>query len=571
MRQSTKIILASGLASLAMACAGTPKWSPETAYGDEPARLADFLAARYAGLTDDPAGAARFYRRAYEREPVDAELLERAVVASLLAGDTGGAAQMASSAADPVLAQAPFASLTRVADDISRGRTRQALQRIDRGGLGAANMDLSRYLGAWLESSSNLDHAMARLQSDTRQRIQGESNAVAGLILAARARPEEARARLELAWSSRIRDPDATATLIKLTQDPVRAADIVDQYRIVAGYDPVIESLAVDPATGRRPAARAELSPSSALRMSGRSLMSRSNPELASIYLALASHIDPGNDGVRVDLAEALRQLGRPSQALAALEGVDAASPYRPRALMLAALSHEDLGENDQALASADAALAIARPRALLVQAGDLNRSLGRHSDAERYYDEAARLDAGQSREDWRLLFARAVERDRLGRWPEAEADLKRALELEPDRPELLNFLGYGWVERGGNVREGLALIERALAARPDQGYIVDSLGWAHYRLGDYDEAVIQLERAAELSPSDASINDHLGDAYWRSNRQREAEYQWRRALTQGPSPDLETQLRAKLASGLAPVDAPRAVAGGAARPRVEQ
>jgi Flp pilus assembly protein TadD len=124
---------------------------------------------------------------------------------------------------------------------------------------------------------------------------------------------------------------------------------------------------------------------------------------------------------------------------------------------------------------------------------------------------------------------------------------------IEPDRPELQNFLGYGWVNRGEKVKEGMELIRKAVAARPDQGYIVDSLGWAHFQLGEYDDAVEHLERAAELSPSDAEIVDHLGDAYWRSGRQTEASFEWRRALELDPDPEREAALRQKLDHGLPP------------------
>ncbi|MDZ4762119.1 MAG: tetratricopeptide repeat protein, partial [Alphaproteobacteria bacterium] len=148
-------------------------------------------------------------------------------------------------------------------------------------------------------------------------------------------------------------------------------------------------------------------------------------------------------------------------------------------------------------------------------------------------------------------LFARAGALRKLGRWQDAEADLVSALEIAPDRPELLNFLGYAWVERGIKIEDGLGLIEQAMANEPDAGYIVDSLGWAHYRLGAYEEAVQILERAAELTPSDPVIADHLGDAYWRIGRVIEAGYAWRNGLTLKPEAPLEASLRTKMASGL--------------------
>ena len=125
----------------------------------------------------------------------------------------------------------------------------------------------------------------------------------------------------------------------------------------------------------------------------------------------------------------------------------------------------------------------------------------------------------------WRLFYVRGIAFERLGEWPKAEADFLRALELEPDQPLVLNYLGYTWVEQGRNLDEARTMIEKAVELRPDDGYIVDSLGWVAYRLGDFEEAVRQLELAVELVPGDPIINDHLGDAYWQVGRLNEARF----------------------------------------------
>src|SRR5262249_46966338 len=139
------------------------------------------------------------------------------------------------------------------------------------------------------------------------------------------------------------------------------------------------------------------------------------------------------------------------------------------------------------------------------------------------------------------------------------------AMAIDPDRPEIQNFLGYAWVNRGIHTQEGLALIRKAVAARPDQGYMVDSLGWAHFTLGQYEDAVENLEKAAELSPSDPEIVDHLGDAYWRAGRSTDAGYEWRRALQLKPDAERETALRAKIDRGLPPLSAASLAAAGQA------
>jgi Flp pilus assembly protein TadD len=153
--------------------------------------------------------------------------------------------------------------------------------------------------------------------------------------------------------------------------------------------------------------------------------------------------------------------------------------------------------------------------------------------------------------ERWTLFYDRGVALERSGQWQRAEDDLKRALEMKPDQPLVLNYLGYSWIDRGENLESGLKMIEKAVELRPEDGYIVDSLGWAHYRMGDYDGAVKSLEKATELVPEDPTINDHLGDAYWQTGRLVEARYQWRRALQFGPQETEVKTIEAKLENGL--------------------
>jgi Flp pilus assembly protein TadD len=138
-----------------------------------------------------------------------------------------------------------------------------------------------------------------------------------------------------------------------------------------------------------------------------------------------------------------------------------------------------------------------------------------------------------------------------LKNWPPAEADLKKALELYPDQPLVLNYLGYSWIDQGIQLDEGMRLIERAVAVKPDDGYIVDSLGWAHYKRGNYAEAVRYLERAVELRPDDPVLNDHLGDALWKVGREREAKFQWDQSLSLKPEPEDALKTRRKLEEGL--------------------
>lgn len=163
---------------------------------------------------------------------------------------------------------------------------------------------------------------------------------------------------------------------------------------------------------------------------------------------------------------------------------------------------------------------------------GDLYRQMERYAESAESYSTALGLYSEVGERQWFLLYARAITYERQDLWEQAEADFRRALELNPDQPQVLNYLGYSLVEKQIKLDEALDMIQRAVAARPDSGYIVDSLGWVLYRLGRYDEAVGHMERAAELMPIDPIVNDHLGDVYWAVGRHLEAEFQWKRALS---------------------------------------
>lgn len=225
----------------------------------------------------------------------------------------------------------------------------------------------------------------------------------------------------------------------------------------------------------------------------------------------------------RLRQVEVLRELKRGEEATALLEKMAAERPERTDALLRLGDMHRIAKHNDAALAAYDKALARVK-------------------------------SPGPG--DWALHYARAMALDAKGDWPGAEAGLKQALALQPDQPSVLNYLGYSYIDRGIRMEEGKALIEKALAARPHDGFITDSLGWAQFKLGKMEAAVDLLEKALELEPSDPSINDHLGDAYWAVGRRDEARFQWTRAAQQADNEGLRKSAQAKLKNGLETVKA---------------
>ena len=293
-------------------------------------------------------------------------------------------------------------------------------------------------------------------------------------------------------------------------------------------------------------------------------LNQRETIDVSLIYARLALELRPDFPLAQVLLAQIDEGQQHLADALAVYRAVDPASPLSWSARLRAASMLDALDRTDEAAAELKR-MAAERPKdtSALVALGDILRGHSRFPDAAAAYDSAIkRVDHPEAR-DWRLYYSRAVALERSGQWPRAEADLKRALELQPEQPLVLNYLGYSWIDKGVHLDPALKMIKRAVELRPNDGYIVDSLGWAYYRLGDFHNATHFLERAIELLPEDPTINDHLGDAYWQAGRVVEARYQWRRALQFKPEADQVKSIETKLDHGIAKLPAAGATRGG--------
>jgi tetratricopeptide (TPR) repeat protein len=284
--------------------------------------------------------------------------------------------------------------------------------------------------------------------------------------------------------------------------------------------------------------------------------------DAALIYARVALDLSPHFALAQMLIGEIRDTQQRPEEALALYRSVDAQSPYSWMAQLRAALELDALDRTDEAIARLKA-LAAARPARSepLIELGDLLRSHKRFPEAVAAYDSAASRVPDPQPGDWRLFYSRGVAEERSNNWARAEADLQKALALQPNQPLVLNYLGYSWIDKGVNLSDALGMIKHAVDLRPNDGYIVDSLGWAYFRLRDFDHATQYLERAIELLPADPTINDHLGDAYWRSGRIAEARYQWQRALQFQPEADEAKGIETKIDRGLGAL--PASVSGG--------
>lgn len=274
----------------------------------------------------------------------------------------------------------------------------------------------------------------------------------------------------------------------------------------------------------------------------------------AAIYLQLAAYVKPDMGEAHLALGDAFSQLQQYERSNAAYENITPQDSLYGRAQLHIAVNLDRMGREKDAVKRLDKLAAQNTDSAdALITKGDLYRIHGRYREAIDTYNKGLARVGELSASDWPVLFARGSCLERLGRWPEARRDLQAALELKPDQPDVLNYLGYAQLERGENMAAAQAMIARAVEARPNDAQIVDSMGWVLYKQGNYEEALAYMEKAVEMIPSDPTVNDHLGDVYWRLGRKTEARFQWERSLSYSPEARLAELIQKKLKQGLPP------------------
>jgi tetratricopeptide (TPR) repeat protein len=282
------------------------------------------------------------------------------------------------------------------------------------------------------------------------------------------------------------------------------------------------------------------------------SLTDAQSADVSILYLRMALYLRPDLALAQVLLADRFESLRKFEAAIGIYHGIEPGSPYFRMAQIQAALDEQRLGKNDDAISGLKKLVASQPDDAeSWVALGDTYRAAEKFADAVDAYDHAEKIIAHPTRRDWPMFYARAMSKEKLKQLDASEADIQLALKLSPEQPELLNYLGYSWVDRGRNIPQALTMLEKARSLRPYDGYIVDSVGWAYYQLGRYDDAARTLEAAVLLVPGDPTINDHLGDALWKAGRHIDARFQWNHALTFSDDETDKTAIEHKLKNGL--------------------
>ena len=284
----------------------------------------------------------------------------------------------------------------------------------------------------------------------------------------------------------------------------------------------------------------------------GEALTTDGGVSIGIVYLQMALYLSPRQPLALAALAQAYETTRNYQDAISTYDRIPRGTPLQDAIYIRKALNLNLLDKTDEAKVLLEQVSSRSPDDLAPLDAlGNIMRARKRYDVAIVYYAKALKTIGQPDKRHWTFFYARGTCYERTNQWSKAEVDLKKAMQLSPDQPLVLNYLGYSWIDQGRNLREGLRLIKKAVSLKPDDGYIVDSLGWAYYRLGRYKDAVGQLERAVELRPDDPVLNDHLGDALWRVGREREARFQWDQALSLSPEADEIAKIRKKLADGL--------------------
>ena len=519
-----------------------------------------YLAARHASVERDAASAAAFYRSALRTDPKNNELLDRAFISSLADGDIDEAVKLA----DRILTMDKANRVARLVvgvRDLKQKKYAAAQLNINQSIRGPITDLVATLLSGWANyGAGDAKAAVAGIDKLTGPEWYPIFKDLhTGMVLEISGKDKDAGARFERAYKlddSMLRVSDAYARWLSRNKDGAAAAGIYEAFDKKLPRHPLVQEGLRDTKAGKKlpPLVdSAQAGAAEALYGIGATLTRRGGEDLALVYLQLALYLQPNHPLALLSLADLYESVKKPQMAIKVYERMPASSPLKRNAQIQLATNLDAADRSEEAIKILKGVTAEAPKDIEAIMAlGNIERGRKKFNDCAGTYTQAIDANPGVTdKNTWVTYYYRGICLERSKQWNKAEVDMRKALELQPEQPHVLNYLGYSWIDQGINLDEGMKMIRRAVDQRPDDGYIVDSLGWAFYRIGNFEDAVKNLERAIDLKPEDPTINDHLGDAYWRVGRTLEAKFQWAHARDLKPEADELPKIEAKIANGL--------------------
>ena len=520
-----------------------------------------YLAARHASVERDAASAAAFYRSALRTDPKNNELLDRAFISSLADGDIDEAVKLA----DRILTMDKSNRVARLVvgvRDLKQKKYAAAQLNINQSIRGPITDLVATLLSGWATyGAGDAKAAVANIDKLTGPEWYPIFKDLhTGMMLEISGKEKDAgtrlRARLQARRFHAARFRRLCALAVAQQGRARRRPAIYEAFDKKLPRHPLVQEGLRDTKAGKKlpPLVdSAQAGAAEALYGIGATLTRRGGEDLALVYLQLALYLQPNHPLALLSLADLYESVKKPQMAIKVYERMPASSPLKRNAQIQLATNLDAADRSDEAIKILKAVTAEAPKDIEAIMAlGNIERGRKKFSDCATTYSQAIDAMPGVTdKNTWVTYYYRGICLERSKQWSKAEVDMRKALELQPEQPHVLNYLGYSWIDQGINLDEGMKMIKRAVDQRPDDGYIVDSLGWAYYRIGNFEDAVKHLERAIDLKPEDPTINDHLGDAYWRVGRTLEAKFQWAHARDLKPEAEELPKIEAKIANGL--------------------
>jgi tetratricopeptide (TPR) repeat protein len=531
--------------------------------GESPA--GNYLSARVAEAEHDTLAASTFLRESLRADPHNNELIQRAFVAALANGDMPDAFALAQKlvARD---SHNSSARLTLAVRDFKAKSFAAVRNQLNAGVAGAvAQRDITTILlTAWsYVGSGEIKKALALVDTMSDPSFAVFRDFHAGLMLDVAGRTQEAGARLKAAYAgdqTTLRLVDAYARNLSRQGKTDEAKEIYLAFAKLQPRNPVVLAALADLAAGKKlepmvknvNAGAAEVLYGLGAYGLGAAAGRQGDEIAAIVFLRLALALAPDNALALDTLGEAYSKIKQYESAVEIYDEVPDSSPLRVTTDVRIALLLDAMGKSDESIKRLREIVAENPQNVDALSAlADVLRSHKQFVESADAYTRVLALTSPTEKSRWAIYYFRGVDYERAKLWDKAEPDMQKALELYPEQPLVLNYLGYSWVDQGLHLDEAFKMLRRAVELQPEDGYIVDSLGWAHYKLGHYDESLRLLERAIELKPGDPVINDHLGDAYWRVGRKLDARFQWNHARDLNPEKEDLPKILNKIENGL--------------------
>src|ERR1700681_4609189 len=519
-----------------------------------------YLAARHASVERDANSAAAFYRSALRTDPKNNELLDRAFISSLADGDIDDAVKLA----DRILTLDKSNRVARLVvgvRDLKLKKYATAQTNINQSIRGPITDLVATLLSGWASyGAADTKSAVANIDKLTGPEWYPIFKDLhSGMILELAGKEKEAGVRLERAYKlddSMLRVADDYARWLTRNKDDAAATAVYEAFEKKLPRHPLVQEDLRETRAGKKlpplvdsPQAGA----AEALYGIGATLTRRGGEDLALVYLQLSLYLAPNHPLALLSLADLYESVKKPAMAIKVYERMPASSPLKRSAQIQLATTLDAADRSEEAIKILKGVTAEdSKDIEAIMALGNIERGRKKFADCVQTYSQGIdTLPSASEKANWVYYYYRGICEERSKQWNKAEADMRKALDLQPEQPHVLIYLGYSWIDQGINLDEGMKMIKRAVDQRPDDGYIVDSLGWAYFRIGSFEDAVKNLERAIDLKPEDPTINDHLGDAYWRIGRTLEAKFQWAHARDLKPEPEELPKIEAKIDNGL--------------------